>query len=138
MAKDRIHDPVKQALIKDGWKITDEHLTIEYAEFSIAADIAAERRPIVATKNRQKIIVEVKSFIGKSFIREFQQAIGQYEIYFDLIDLAQLDYELYLGISQKIHQDFFLQKAAQAILKRHNIKLVIVNLKREEVVKWIE
>jgi hypothetical protein len=32
MAKDKIHELVKNALIKDDWKITDDPYTIEYKE----------------------------------------------------------------------------------------------------------
>ena len=76
MAKDAIHDSIKTALTKDGWLITAEFLQIEYEELEIFADIVAEQNPIVAEKGTKKIIVEVKTFAGRSFIRELQQALG--------------------------------------------------------------
>jgi len=62
MAKDKIHDAVKNALDKDGWAIKAEFLQIEYEELEIYADIVAERKPIVAEKESAKIIVEVKPY----------------------------------------------------------------------------
>ena len=49
MAKDIIHDAVKTALIKDGWKITDDPLHIKYKDLELQADLGAER-PIAAFK----------------------------------------------------------------------------------------
>ncbi len=41
-AKYIIHDAVKNALIKDGWKITHEPYTIRYEEVTVYADLGAE------------------------------------------------------------------------------------------------
>ena len=38
---DKIHNAVKNALIKDGWKITHDPYTIEYEEITVQADLAA-------------------------------------------------------------------------------------------------
>lgn len=44
MAKDIIHDAVKQALIKDGWTITDDPFRVQYEEFELFADLGAKRQ----------------------------------------------------------------------------------------------
>ena len=138
MAKDIIHDAVKNALIKDGWTITADPLQVEYEELEVFIDLAAERAPITARKNNQKIVVEVKTFAGRSFIRDLQQAIGQYELYFDLIELTGLDYELYLAVSEFVYQDSFTKKGTHTIVQRHQLKLLAVNIEREEIVKWVK
>jgi hypothetical protein len=138
MAKDTIHDAVKNALDKDGWAITAEFLQIEYEELEIYADLVAEREPIVAEKDGEKIIVEVKTFAGRSFIREMQQALGQYELYFDVITLAGLKYELYLAISLVVYKTFFLRKGTQEVVQRRKIKLLVVDVDREEIVQWVK
>jgi len=43
MAKDKIHDQVKHALIKDGWTITDDPYTLKYGTDNSYPDFAAER-----------------------------------------------------------------------------------------------
>ena len=83
MAKDIIHDAVKNALIKDGWQITHDPFRMEYEEIEVFADLAAERSPIVAEKEGQKMVVEIKTFAGRSFIRQLQQALGEYSLYLD-------------------------------------------------------
>lgn len=80
-AKDKIHDSVKNALMKDGWTITHDPYTIEYDNELVYADLAAER-PIAAERSGTKIIVEVKSFTGRSTIQDFKVALGQYRLYY--------------------------------------------------------
>jgi predicted RecB family endonuclease len=138
MAKDAIHDSIKNALIKDGWTITAEFLQVEYEELEIFADLVAEREPIVAEKQGKKIIVEVKTFAGRSFIRALQQALGQYDLYVDIIALAKLDYDLYLAVSSVIYETFFLRKGTHEVVQRRQLKLLVVDVEREEVVQWIE
>jgi len=55
-AKDTIHDAAKNALIKEGWKITHDSYTIRYEEVTVYADLGAES-PIAAKKENNKIVV---------------------------------------------------------------------------------
>jgi hypothetical protein len=43
MAKDIFHDCVKNALIKDGWTITDDPLRLELNDRKLYVDLGAER-----------------------------------------------------------------------------------------------
>jgi hypothetical protein len=67
---------VKVALQKDGWVITHDPYTIQFGNDLLYADMAAERI-FAAERDEQKIVVEVKSFIGYSIIQEFKEALGQ-------------------------------------------------------------
>jgi hypothetical protein len=42
-AKDRYHDTVKNALIKDGWIILADPYTVEYEGDNLYADLLAEK-----------------------------------------------------------------------------------------------
>ena len=88
MARDRIHEAVKNALIKDGWTITHDPYPIQYDDVDGYADLGAERL-IAASRDSEKIIVEVKSFIGRSIMRDFQQSLGQYLVYKHLLELYE-------------------------------------------------
>ncbi len=138
MAKDIIHNQVKNALIKDGWTITADLFRVEFEELEIFADLAAERTPIVAEKQGQKIIVEIKTFAGRSFIRELEQALGQYDLYFEMLTLTEFNHELYLAISEFVYEEFFQRKGTATIIQRKHLKLLVVNLNKEEVVRWIK
>lgn len=61
MARDKIHEIVKTALIDDGWTITDDPLILLPDEEGVAVDLGAEKL-IAAEKGIEKIAVEVKSF----------------------------------------------------------------------------
>jgi XisH protein len=63
MARDLFHAIVKDALIKEGWQITHDPFPVDYGDVQMQIDLGAERL-IAATKDREKIAVEVKSFIN--------------------------------------------------------------------------
>ena len=58
MAKDLYHDLVKEALIQQGWTITNEPYNLFFGEKRVMADLGAEKW-IIAEKQLQKILVEV-------------------------------------------------------------------------------
>ena len=84
-AKDVYHEAVKSALIKDQWKIIADPYTIKYKDAELYADLAAEQT-IAAQRNSRKIVVEIKSFTGRSLIYDFHTALGQYLIYRQFIN----------------------------------------------------
>ncbi|RKZ75628.1 MAG: hypothetical protein DRQ57_06725 [Gammaproteobacteria bacterium] len=43
-AKDTYHNIVKNALIKDGWKITDDPLVLQFGETNLYADLGPKKR----------------------------------------------------------------------------------------------
>ncbi len=60
-AKDRFHEAVKIALIKDGWIITHDPLFLDFDNARLQIDLAGEQ-VIAAARGVEKIAVEVKSF----------------------------------------------------------------------------
>jgi XisH protein len=133
---DIIHNSVKSALIKDGWLITDDPYLIQYRKTTLYADLAAER-PIAAERNGQKLVVEVKSFIGASKIQDLKEALGQYDIYRYLIEETAPERKLYIAISEVAYKTFFSQDLAQLIITKHQLPVIVVNIDIEEVVQWI-
>lgn len=86
MAKDVFHEQVKKALIKDGWIITNDPLTIRISEaVKVQIDLGAENA-IAAERDAEKIAVEIKSFLADSDISEFHTALGQYLNYCQAIE----------------------------------------------------
>ncbi|MDF5717559.1 MAG: element excision factor XisH family protein [Rhizonema sp. NSF051] len=80
-ARDLYHDVVVQALIVDGWTITDHPLYLTYGGRDLYVDLGAERDAIAAQKDSQKIAVEIKSFLSLSPIRDLHEAVGKYDVY---------------------------------------------------------
>jgi Holliday junction resolvase-like predicted endonuclease len=90
-ARDIYHNAVRFALVKDGWEILTENYTLEYGGDHLYVDLAAEKS-IAAEKQGRKILVEVKSFLGRSFVNDLEQAVGQYVVYRDILVETELDF----------------------------------------------
>jgi hypothetical protein len=133
---DFIHFAVKNALIKDGWEVTEDPYIIEYMKTRLYADLGAER-PIAAERGGQKIVIEVKSFLGTSKFQDLKEALGQYDIYRYLLEETAPERKLYVAISNEAYQNFFSQAVIQLILDKHQLPLIIVDIEVEEIVKWI-
>ena len=133
---DKIHHTVRRALEKDGWRITDDPFIIEYKRTKLYADLAAER-PLAAERGGRKIVVEIKSFISPSKLQDLKEALGQYDIYLYLLEEVEPDRKLYVAVSEKAYANFFTQDAIQLVVNKHRLPLIVVNLEREEVTRWI-
>jgi len=113
---DKIHEAVKNALIKDGWTITADPYRIDFEEYRLYADLSAER-PIAAVRGNEKIVVEIKSFLNRSSVSDFENALGQYLIYRRLLSKIEPETKIYLAISEATYTDFFTLKATHLLLK---------------------
>lgn len=78
--RDAYHDAVKNALIKDGWTITHDPLTLPFGSHKLFVDLGAERL-LAAERGSERIAVEVKTFAGPSEVTDMEQALGQYLLY---------------------------------------------------------
>lgn len=136
MAKDIIHNAVKNALINDGWVITADPYRIKAGDIQVYADLAADR-PIAAEKGTQKIVVEIKSFVGHSMINDLYEALGQYLIYLRLLETTASDRKLWLAVSDIVFHDFFQMEAIQDVVTKYGVDILVVNIESEEVEQWI-
>jgi XisH protein len=137
MAKDVFHQQVKNALIKDGWTITHDPLTIRISEaVKLQIDLAADSA-IAAERNSEKIAVEIKSFVGDSDISAFHTALGQYLNYCQALEEQEPERIVYLAIPVETYQDFFQLPFIQRAIRRYHIKLMIYDPKQEEIEQWI-
>lgn len=135
-AKDIYHDAVKNALIRDGWIITADPYPIKYEDAELYADMAAEK-PIAAERHGQKIVVEVKSFLGRSPMYDFHNALGQYIVYRNLLQQTAPEYELYLAIDDITYENFFQRRSIVLILQQNAVRLTVVEMEKEAIVQWI-
>lgn len=135
-ARDIFHDAVKVALQKDGWVITHDPLTVDLADGQLQVDLGAERL-IAATKDKQQIAIEIKSFIAPSAISEFHTALGQYLNYRVALKLKEPERALYLGVSLEIYESFFGRQLPQLSLKEYQIKVVVFDPEDEVIMQWI-
>lgn len=133
---DLYHYAVKNALVKDGWTITDDPFIIEFKGLRLYADLGAERT-LAAEKSGHKIVVEVKTFISISLVNELEKAVGQYIIYRTFLKHIAPERVLFLAVAQDVYQDFFQRGAVQEIVSDQQINLMVFDPDKEEVVQWI-
>jgi hypothetical protein len=135
-AKDTYHDAVKKALIKDGWSIFADPYKIKYKDAELFADLAVEKT-IAAEQNGRKIVVEIKSFLSPSPMRDFELALGQYILYRNIINLTEPEYQIYLAIPDSIYENFFKRESIQDVAKINQLLLIVVDMEREEILQWV-
>jgi hypothetical protein len=136
-AKDKFHDEVVAALIAEGWTITDDPLRIGYGGQEYFVDLGAEQNTIGAEKEGMKIAVEIKSFINRSVARDLQAAVGQYNLYRDILEETEPERPLYLAVPEQTYETFFEERYGQFVIKRQRLKLIVYDAIRERIKLWI-
>jgi len=136
-AKDIYHDHAKSAIIKDGWTITNDPLTLKWGRREMYVDLGAKKL-LAAEKVNRKIAVEVKSFVGRSPIKDLRNALGQYVWYADILARIEPDRTLYLAIRKAVFTNLFEEESVGNILiENQRIRLIVFDPETEEIVKWI-
>ncbi len=136
-AKDRFHDAVKQALLKEQWVITADPLILKIDKVKFEIDLAAEK-VFAAEKAGQKIAVEIKSFLNPSAVTDFHSALGQFLNYRLGLQMNEPDRTLYLAIPLDIFESFFQERFTQAAVKQYQVKLIVYEPVQEVIIEWKE
>ncbi|MBD2743782.1 XisH family protein [Coleofasciculus sp. FACHB-1120] len=134
--RDIYHDTVKRALEKDGWTITHDPFPLQIGKKRLSADLGAERL-ISAEKGLQKIVVEVKSFVGQSDVKDLEQALGQYVLYRQILNEMGIERILYLAVSSPTFNSVFTIELGQVLLKNQIIRLIVFDDESEAIAQWI-
>jgi hypothetical protein len=133
---DLYHNTVKNALVKDGWTITDDPFVIEFKGLRLYADLGAEKL-LDTGKSECKVVIEIKVFNSPSLVTELEKAVGQYTIYRIFLKKVNPERKLYLAIANDVYQDFFQRPAIQEIITDQKIQLIVFNPNLEEIIQWI-
>jgi hypothetical protein len=142
--RDAIHGLVQQALLKEGWKITNDPYVISYGDRFLFIDLAAQINTfppsggfIGARLGERNIAVEIKEFRGNSAIADLEQAIGQYVLYRLLLHQVDPGREVYLAIPERIFDTIFTEPVGELVIRELPLKLIIINEEKTEVSQWI-
>ena len=136
-AKDIYHNTVRTALEKDGWTITNDPLTLEIGDRSLFVDLGAEKI-LAAEKQGRKIAVEVKSFLSASPVHDLEEAVGQYIVYQDILELSEPERNIYLAVREEVYLDIFSEPLGQLLLRKKRLKLIVFDSSREIIIRWID
>ena len=136
-AKDIFHEAFTHALMKDGWMITHDPLTIPFDGTELFVDIGAERL-IGAERDGERIAVEIKSFLKPSPVQDLKEAVGQYVLYSDIMAESPVNVGrvLYLAVREETHRVVFGREQTQRLLRNRSIRLVIFDPEEEVIVEW--
>jgi hypothetical protein len=135
-AIDHCEPQVVRALRKSGWVVSDQPYPIRLTAEKgyVFADLRLER----ILDASAMIVAEVKCFpIGRSLLDEFYHALGQYLVYRTAMELRQLQEMLYLAIPLPVFRHIEGRPVLQAALQNYGVKLIIVDLETEVIVKWV-
>jgi hypothetical protein len=134
--RDLLHDAVRKALERDGWTITDDPLRLKVPGRVLYVDLGAER-VLAAERGAVTIAVEVKSFVGRSDVRDLEEAIGQYVLY-ELV-LAQVDpnRQMFLAVPEAASRAIFTEALGQIVLRARTVRLLVVDPEKEVITQWI-
>ncbi|WP_407890382.1 element excision factor XisH family protein [Scytonema sp. NUACC26] len=110
-------------------------IKIEGVKFEI--DLAAEKI-LGAEKAGRKIAVEVKSFLSTSAITDFHVALGQFLNYRLALQMKEPDRTLYLAVPFDTFNTFFQELFVREAVKFYQLKLVVYDPIKEEVIEWRE
>ncbi len=135
-AIDQCEHHVILALQKAGWLVTHQPFPIRISrEEGVYADLRLQR--ISGITNI--IIIEVKCFSEKrSVLDEFYHAVGQYLLYRNALVLKQINVPLFLSVPMNIYDTFFQRKMVQAVIEDAKIKVVVIDIEQEVVVRWVD
>lgn len=136
-AKDVFHDTVKHALVKDGWRITHDPLVVRVGQEDFEIDLGAEQL-IGAEKGKNRIAVEIKSFLAASKLYQFHGVLGQILNYELALEEAEPDRILYLAIPIDIYHSFFRREFIERVVKKYALRLIAFDPTTEEIAKWIQ
>jgi hypothetical protein len=135
-ARDIAHQVVKQALITDGWTITDDPLFLQYETVEVFIDLGAEKL-IAAEKSGTYIAVEIKSFVSPSVLSEFHTALGQFLNYQYILQQKDPTRILYLAVPLDVYNSFFRLPFTQAVITQYHLNIIVYHPERQEVQQWI-
>ncbi|NER37544.1 MAG: fatty-acid synthase [Oscillatoria sp. SIO1A7] len=135
-ARDIYHYSCKNALINDGWTVTDDPYLLRWGPKDLYIDLGAQKF-LAAEKQDRKIAVEVKSFVSPSEVEDLKNALGQFVLYRALLARTEPERELYTAIRDAVFSELFEGSVGQVLLEDREIKLVTFDPDKEAIVRWI-
>jgi hypothetical protein len=125
---------VIRAFEKAGWEILDHPLKLQIRK---RENFVADLRLSKLNTEQTIIVVEVKCFVGESVLHEFYQAVGQYLHYRAALNIKGINEPVYLSIPADVYESLFQRLSVQMVVNDAKINLVIIDLQREEITKWL-
>ncbi len=98
-------------------------------------DLAAER-VLGAVKSGMKIAVEIKSFVGASKVNDLEMAVGQYNVYRDVLAEVQPERDVYLAVPRRVDKGVLSSPFGRLIVERQHLKLIVFDENKKRRLEW--
>ncbi len=135
-ARDFYHPHVVAALRADGWTVTHDPLSLRIGGKDLFVDLGAERF-VGAERGSERIAVEVKSFTSASEVRELELALGQFVLYSDALARVEPERVLFLAVREQVFFDIFEEPIGTMLIDNGRVRLIVIDVARQEIVRWV-
>ena len=136
-ARNIYHDMVVEALVADGWTITDDPLTLRVGSRSLHIDLSAEKSPIAAERAGELIAVEIQSFGSPSVVADLHQAVGQFAVYRLFLAERQPERVLYLAVPSEVYDGILSEPLGAGVVAGLGVPLILFDPDGREGLRWI-
>jgi hypothetical protein len=136
MALDVCEPQVIRALEKAGWRVLEKPFTLRSNTRLVYADFSLQR--LANGSAEQIIVVEVKCFTDPGEdLTQFYITKGQYDLYLVAVSLSKLHFPVYLAIPDVAYARLMNDEFIRGVIDQSKMKLVVVDIDKEEVIEWI-
>lgn len=138
MARDVIHEGIKQAFINDGWTILEDPLQVDLIDDDTFFEIDLSVEKILETGEITRLFaIEIKSFNRPSLINSFHEALGQFLNYKAALAEGNYNHHLYIAVSElgweKLAEVNFIQRR----IRQFGLQFIIVDIDNKKIIKWL-
>ena len=133
---DLYHDVVRDALRKDGWRITHTALQLK-ARAGSGAEEFWEGPWLIADKDERKVAVTVSSFVGRSNLADITQLWRQLGLSRRRLHAMDADRVMYLAVRQATYSACCTEAEGELVLAKEHMQLLVFDPRAEAVVQWV-
>jgi hypothetical protein len=134
--QDLYHDVVRDALRKDGWRITHTALQLK-ARAEASAGELWEGPWLIADKDERKVAVAVSSFVGRSNLADILQTWRQLALSRSRLHTMDSDRVVYLAVRQATYSACFGGTEGDLLLEKEHMQLLVFDPRAEVIVQWV-
>ena len=134
--RDRYHELVKAALVKDGWTITHDPYTLPSGRRNLYVDLGAERL-IAAERQGETIAVEIKSFLRQSEVADLEDALGQFVLYRAALRRHDPARRLLLAVPLDAFDSVWSDDVGRDVVEDEKVSLIVYDPAEGIIKRWV-
>ncbi len=115
----------------------DPYLLHRKKDGGLQTDLGAEKI-ITAERHRERIAVEVKSFVHISMMHDFLLAVGQYFVYKKILSKNEPERTLFVALPDFVYYRLSKFEWAQEIIADLGMNLILYDTNLKTITAWIK